>query len=82
MPENLGDDALRTVLLVAVIQDLHDDLVAVHRMQIPALRNVDIPEDVLVVRHDEAGGFALMIKADQLLHTMLKDLRNMSLGAM
>ena len=81
MAEDLGDDTLRTVLRIAVVHDLHDDLVFVHGVHVLALRDVDVLQDPLVVRLDEADGFILMIKADDFLVGMLEDLGDVALGA-
>ena len=82
MAENLGDDTLRTVLLIPVVHDFHNDLMAVYGVHILPLRDVDVLQDPLVVRLDEADGFILMIEADDFLIGMLEDLGDVSLGAM
>ena len=82
MAEDLGDDTLRTVFLIPVVHDFHNDLMAVYGVHILPLRDVDVLQDPLVVRLDEADGFILMIEADDFLIGMLEDLGDVSLGAM
>ena len=82
MTENFGDDTFRTVLLIPVVHDFYNDLMAVHRMHILSLWDIDVFQDTLVVRLDEADGLVLMIEADDFLVCVLQNLCDMSLGTM
>ena len=81
MAKNLSDFALRLMMSLRILRDMHDDLVPCHRMHVLSFRDIDILEELLIIRLHEAVCFIFTVEADNVYICVLKDLCDMSFSA-
>ncbi len=81
MPEDFLDDALRLVMRVAVVHNMGHHLVTVHRPEVPALGNEDVPQKLGIVRDHEAALLGFVVDAHHIGVGVLQHLGNGALGS-